>query len=287
MMQEIPLKDGDILAPFFQHTYDSCPEAFLQGVMGRGFTDSLENPSFGVIQMGDFCFLSGGRTELLQDEVFSLIENLSQNRSLIVVPLSENWHQPLSGCSSLQRKTRYALDRPKASAFDRNALTSLICRTAYDADCSDHSDSREFTVKPVGERDYSSLQKAEWSRDFTGNYPDYPFYRQWGFGFVMIENATGKTAAGASSFSSSRNSIEIQIATDSDYRRRGLATAVSARMVLECLNRNKYPSWDAENLISVSIAEKLGYHFLKEYTAYAVNPGHIVTEKGEKDENKL
>ena len=31
-----------------------------------------------------------------------------------------------------------------------------------------------------------------------------------------------------------------------------------------------YPSWDAQNPASAALAEKLGYHFDKEYTAYEV-----------------
>ncbi|MDD6328823.1 MAG: GNAT family N-acetyltransferase, partial [Lachnospiraceae bacterium] len=34
---------------------------------------------------------------------------------------------------------------------------------------------------------------------------------------------------------------------------------------------NKYPSWDAQNKWSVGLAEKLGYHFSHEYTAYEIN----------------
>jgi len=34
------------------------------------------------------------------------------------------------------------------------------------------------------------------------------------------------------------------------------------------LNRNLYPSWDAHDLCSVGLAEKLGYHLDKPYTVY-------------------
>jgi len=51
--------------------------------------------------------------------------------------------------------------------------------------------------------------------------------------------------------------------------------------VLEFINRNyyhlqfspavEYPSWDAQNMISVHLAEKLGYEYDHEYTAYEVS----------------
>ncbi|MCR5466821.1 MAG: GNAT family N-acetyltransferase [Lachnospiraceae bacterium] len=39
-------------------------------------------------------------------------------------------------------------------------------------------------------------------------------------------------------------------------------------LILRCLAEGLYPSWDAQNRISVHLAEKLGYEFDHEYTAY-------------------
>ncbi len=76
--------------------------------------------------------------------------------------------------------------------------------------------------------------------------------------------------SGASSYSSYQGGIEIEIDTREDCRRKGLASVCGARLVLECLNRGMYPSWDAQNLWSVGLAEKLGYHFSHEYDAYEI-----------------
>ena len=51
----------------------------------------------------------------------------------------------------------------------------------------------------------------------------------------------------------------------------GLLAAAAAGLILECLERGLYPSWDAANLSSVALAEKLGYTFSHEYTAFEVN----------------
>ncbi|MDD7004979.1 MAG: GNAT family N-acetyltransferase, partial [Clostridiales bacterium] len=40
--------------------------------------------------------------------------------------------------------------------------------------------------------------------------------------------------------------------------------------ILECLDRGLYPSWDAQNLGSLSLAKKLGYEFSHEYPAYEI-----------------
>ena len=87
----------------------------------------------------------------------------------------------------------------------------------------------------------------------------------------MVVNKEGVPVAGASSYYVYPGGIEIQIDTHQDYRRRGLATTAAAGLILACLDRGLYPSWDAANLSSVALAEKLGYQFDHEYTAYEVN----------------
>lgn len=75
---------------------------------------------------------------------------------------------------------------------------------------------------------------------------------------------------GASSYSAYLGGIEIEIDTKKEYRRKGLASVCGARLILECISRDLYPSWDAQNLWSAALAEKLGYHFGYEYDAYEI-----------------
>ena len=63
-----------------------------------------------------------------------------------------------------------------------------------------------------------------------------------------------------------------------DERTKNLATIASAALILRCLDENLYPSWDAQNMNSVHLAEKLGYEFSHEYVAYEVDR---VTQKKE------
>ena len=45
---------------------------------------------------------------------------------------------------------------------------------------------------------------------------------------------------------------------------------MSAALILLCLEEGLYPSLDAQNMLSVHLAEKLGYEFDHEYTVYEV-----------------
>lgn len=73
-----------------------------------------------------------------------------------------------------------------------------------------------------------------------------------------------------SSYSGYHGGIEIEIDTKEEYQRKGLAYICGAKLILECLERGWYPSWDAQNKWSVALTEKLGYHFDYEYEAYEI-----------------
>ena len=94
-------------------------------------------------------------------------------------------------------------------------------------------------------------------------YQDYETFQQRGLGVLALRQ--GEPVAGASSYSRYRDGIEIEIDTKEAYRRQGLATACAAKLMLCCLERGLYPSWDAATPISVALAEKLGYHFSHAY----------------------
>ena len=53
-------------------------------------------------------------------------------------------------------------------------------------------------------------------------------------------------------------------------RRKHFATIACSALILKCLDEGLYPSWDAQNMHSVRLAEKLGYEFDHAYTAYEV-----------------
>ena len=89
-----------------------------------------------------------------------------------------------------------------------------------------------------------------------------------GLGVVVCK--TGTVVSGASSYSRYDGGIEIEIDTRPDCRRQGLALVCGARLILECLKKNLYPSWDAQNKASVALAEKLGYHYCHTYPAIEI-----------------
>ena len=66
-----------------------------------------------------------------------------------------------------------------------------------------------------------------------------------------------------------------------DMRRRGVALACCARLILTCLDRGLYPSWDAANLESVALARRLGYRPAGPYDAWELYRSPQTQKDGE------
>ena len=101
-------------------------------------------------------------------------------------------------------------------------------------------------------------------------FPTEGDYARLGLGVAVVRQ--GELVAGASSYARYRTGIEIEVDTRPDCRRQGLATAASAALLLRCLDRGLYPSWDAHTPTSLALAEKLGYGFSHGYVAYELEP---------------
>ena len=126
----------------------------------------------------------------------------------------------------------------------------------------------QYTLSMIDERLYQMCMSETWSRDLVSQFPDYEVYRNLGIGAVICKN--GMIVSGASSYSRYKEGIEVEIDTKEEYRRKGLAYVCGVKLILECLNRNLYPSWDAHNKGSAALAEKLGYHYSHTYTAIEI-----------------
>lgn len=125
-----------------------------------------------------------------------------------------------------------------------------------------------YELKMLEEQEYDTCRNIGWAKDLVSQYRDYDMYKELGLGATVLKN--GELAAGASSYSTYNEGIEIEIDTKKEHQRKGLAYACGAKLILECLNRGLYPSWDAQNKQSVALAEKLGYHLSHEYAAYEI-----------------
>lgn len=218
----------------------------LQGCMGYAIADQEEAPRAAQIVVGDFCFFAGEPQDRL----------ICQAGAPILVPKDEAWARRIEAVlgQSVQKSLRYAICK-EPDRFDREKLR----RFAQALEPS-------FSLR-VFDRDlYHQAMAEPWSRDFCGLFQDFADFQRRGLGVGVVQE--GRLVAGASSYSVYHGGIEIQIATQKAYRRRGLATACGAKLILLCLERGLNPSWDAHDLRSVALAEKLGYRRGEPYVVY-------------------
>lgn len=83
----------------------------------------------------------------------------------------------------------------------------------------------------------------------------------------------GSVVCIASTFTPYTDMFEIQVDTsDTDHRRKGLATAASAALMIHALENGIVPYWDAANEASVHLALKLGYTNPDHWEAYYLKP---------------
>lgn len=192
-------------------------------------------------------------------------------QSSIWISLNRQWAELIENVyQNAARKTeRYAIKK-EANVFDRAYLKQIVENISKASHLSEalHHDA-DFILRGIDESLYQKCREQSWSRDLVSQFASFDMYSRHGLGFVILKD--GEIVSGASSYSAYRQGIEIEIDTREDYRRRGLAYVCGARLILECLDRSLYPSWDAQNKASVALAEKLGYHYSHAYDAYEVN----------------
>lgn len=236
----------------FNHWNETLIWSCLQGIMGEIHTNSAEDAAMAIL--GDFAFYAGNPSE----ELIRFKPESRKQDFIIMVPQNDAWAELIEKCygDKAKKVTRYAFKKEK-DIFDAVKLEQAV--SALPDGCE---------LKMLEEREYAMCRNNEWANDLVSQYKDYDTYQELGLGVVVLKD--GELAAGASSYGTYSGGIEIEIDTREDQRRKGLAYACGAKLILECLKRGLYPSWDAQNTWSAALAEKLGYHFSHEYTAYEI-----------------
>lgn len=241
----------EVVRPLFGEWHRHFVAPCLQRVMGEIYADDTHRPKSAVALLCGFVFLAG-------EPKAPLLEFSGDGE--ILVPQNSQWSKLILQHygKRAQGFTRYAM-RDNA-VFDRTQLEKLAGQL-----------SESHTVELINEAAYDHCLANEWSCDLVANFKDYATYQRLGLGVVIRKE--GVVVAGASSNCRSQGSIEIEIDTRENCRRQGLATLCGAKLILECLDRDIYPNWDAHDLRSVALAQKLGYEVDYEYQAFELIEG--------------
>ncbi len=243
------LEDTLKVNPLFEGWQETLIYSCLQKVMGKVFVTNTECPKSAMAYVGCFAFYAGAPDR-------ELVTNKPEG-FVIMVPQNKAWEVCIEECFPEAKKvTRYAIK--KDTKFDKDLLKKMIKELPGGYD-----------LKEIDEEIYDMCLPDPVTRDFVSSFGSKEKYLEMGRGMVILK--FGRIVAGASSYTRYKEGIEIEVDTVEEERRKGLATIASASLILRCLDEGLYPSWDAQNMNSVHLAEKLGYEFDHEYTAYEVS----------------
>jgi len=251
------VKNPEAAASLFSEWDETLIWSCLQGVMGKLYADSPEAPVSCMAMLGDFCFFAG-RPGV---ELAAYKPGSCKNDFMIMVPQNESWAELIEAYygGKAKRTVRYATKKEKG-VFDIKQLDRVVDGLP-----------EEYTLQMIDEEMFQECKcgvNSSWCRDFVSQYKDFQMYQKYGLGAVITKD--NEIVSGASSYSGYIGGIEIEIDTKGEYRRRGLAHVCGAKLILECIKLGLYPSWDAQNKWSLTLAEKLGYHFDHEYPVYEI-----------------
>lgn len=222
----------------------------LSGEMGTVWAEG-DKPENALCLLGDFVFYAGHPSEeLLRFSPFD------QPRFMILTPQTPAWESAIETVygERCNRKIRYSFSRQE-TRFDMEHLSRLAGQLP-----------NGYQLAVIDRRLYDECRKHSFSRDFVSQFRDEEDYLTRGMGVAVLHG--DHFVGGASSYSVFPGGIEIEIAIEESHRRKGLASACAARLILNCLDKNLYPSWDAANPTSVRLAQKLGYGTAREYPVY-------------------
>lgn len=213
---------------------------------------TAQAPQSAMAILGDFALYAGAPNE----ELAAWFPQGVRQMPTIAVAHSPAWHACLEACLKAQIEPLERFAFPShAATFDRDRLGGFVALLPSG-----------YKLVPIDAQRYAECLLAPWSRDFVANYPSYELYAERGLGWVAL--CGEEIVAGASSYASSLDAIEIQVETAQAFRRQGLARACCARLILDCLDRGIEPGWDAANKASLHLAQQLGYRSPRLYRAY-------------------
>lgn len=218
--------------------------------MGRVLVDSVEAPAVALIEL-DFWFLAGDPTV---EGVEDVVRSVDLPASYAVTDAS--WAQVLRDVwgDALHERTRVEFE---SDVWDRTRLRSFV-----------GSAPAGMEVRRVEAEDLAAYEGL--AESLVYNFESLEDFLERGVGFGI--EVDGRWVSGCSSFAISSHSLEFEIQTHPDFRRRGLATATAARMIEYCLDHGLEPCWDAHNEMSAALATKLGFTNPRPYIAYELPP---------------
>ena len=223
--------------------------AVIEGGMGRVFADTQEEPCVALAVL-DFHFLAG---DPLHPNALLLFK-LLQPGDVVIAP-TPAW-QHLVAATYPSALAVYRREAFQAEQFDIDQLRRF-CRAL----------PSEFELRQVRLEEVTQFA-TDLDPALIYNFRSHEEFITRGVGVGILHQGT--FVSGASSAAVGGGKLEIEIQTHRQFRRRGLARAVAAALILYCLEHGIEACWDAANEPSAALARQLGFHSTGKYEAYGL-----------------
>ncbi|MFS9171843.1 GNAT family N-acetyltransferase [Streptococcus infantis] len=220
----------------------------LKSQIGTVYRNSDGATSF--YDIGNFLYLAGELNSRFWED---FIRQYGLDYKIIISE-DTKWQDFLRRQVGLISFTRYSF-KDKAN-FQVEFLNDLVSQL-----------EKGYNIVPIDNHIYDCFSEEEWSQDLQGDFESYQnFTLKGGFGFVIVKNK--ELIAGISSGLVYQGAVEVEVATRPNEQGNGFAKKLGAAMILESLNRDTFPLWDAHNVASKKVAEFLGYELVGPYEAF-------------------
>ncbi len=234
-----PGKRSVLAGLFANHTADRMLiESVIQGDIGLALADSQTNPQVAQITFGSFTMFGGNAQHPIAHQ---LIQEMPKDTW--VTPISSAWRQMMFDIHAQHLEKRQWIEF-SSSSLDIDYLRQLKKRVPFG-----------FEIKRVDIDLAEQVMNDDFST-FTG-FCSLSDFVERGIGFCATKE--NQIVCYAGTYAQCKAGIEVQISTEWDFRRKGLATVVGATLVVHCLEHRIEPHWSAINPISAKLACKLGY----------------------------
>ena len=238
--------------------FHDCPrvdisiDCILNGQMGKAYADNLLQPRAAMLQTGAFCYFGGDVTNA---DARKMMQRFPDHT--ILMPSTPGWYEVFK---EIHQNRVIAMDRYQ---FDATPLRADHLEHLLNA--SPHRES----ILPIdedmaGRMIEDGLLLADLTEFETGSD-----FAARGIGYY-IPSPMGVAAVAYSSLASN-DAIEISIFVQPELRRRGIATALGSQLILTALQEKRLPHWDAANLPSRALAQKLGYRYTGLYRSLCLD----------------
>jgi GNAT superfamily N-acetyltransferase len=214
-------------------------ECVLEDRLGQAAADSPEAPSVARLDHGVFTILGGDPHHPMA------VDLLRCKPILFVSPESEEWGRLLESEYG-EKAIPLSFTAFDSRSLDANHLEALsgVPPSGYEV--------RKMDL-PLAAQLLEDFDTDE----FIDSFESVEDFATRGVGYLALHQ--GVIVSAATSFAASSKGIDIDIQTQPEHRRKGLATQVGARLLLDCLERQVEPHWLAANRASEGLALKLGY----------------------------